>query len=77
MRAKLYKATGGFGYICIMAFFIAIGGCEIGMGGRGFISGLIIGIALWFLDYINERLSMTEHLNYTLRLDLEGERKKR
>jgi hypothetical protein len=77
MRAKLYKAMGGFVYICIMAFFIAIAGCEIGMGNRGFISGLIMGIAIWFLDYINERLSMTEHLNYTLRLDLEEERKKR
>lgn len=77
MRAKLYKATGGFVYICIMAYLIAIAGCEIGMGDVGFISGLIMGIAIWFLSYIPEQLSMTEHLNYTLRLDLEDERKKK
>ena len=77
MRAKLYKATGGFVYICIMAFFIAIAGCMIGMGDGSFICRLIIGIAIWFLGYINEQLSMTEHLNYTLRLDLEDERKKK
>lgn len=77
MRAKLYKATGGFVYICIMAFFIAIAGCMIENGVPIIVPGWNIGIAIWFLSYIPEQLSMVEHLNFTLRLDLEDERKKK